>query len=529
MTSAYRRSGHRRPRQPTSSRPSRAGDRLLEDFDQVQPLVNAENTGTGILVHASTTFGVMAPVPLPDLGCVEAIRNLDSPGDGVRAPSTRYATVGNAEVAYQVIGDGPVDLVYHHGLCHVDLQWDIRAEAAFNEHLASFARVVLFDRRGTGASERGTPGEVPTWEDWSEDLRGVLDAVGIESAAIFAEAEAGATAILFAATYPGRVRALVLANTAARYAESPDYPVGLSQPEIELLVSSTTDGWGSTDAWMDSVRSAFRALRLDESELRAIARLCRAAATPRLARTMFRYVYERLDVREALPLVQAPTLVIHDQAGHREAFARYLVEHITDAQIVGVPGENFLFFAGDYEPVINEVAAFLTGEPPQVEIDRILTTVMFTDIVDSTRVAAEMGDQRWRAILDSHDRLVRGQLRRFRGEEVNTTGDGFVARFDGPARAVRCALAITHEARDLGIEIRSGLHTGECELRNGDIAGLAVHVAARISSRAEPSDVLVSRTVADLVAGAGLAFADRGDHVLKGVPGEWRILAATKS
>jgi class 3 adenylate cyclase len=447
----------------------------------------------------------------------------------VRAPSTRYATVGNAEVAYQVIGDGPVDLVYHHGLCHVDLQWDIRAEAAFNEHLASFARVVLFDRRGTGASERGTPGEVPTWEDWSEDLRGVFDAIGIESAAIFAEAEAGATAVLFAATYPGRVRALVLANTAARFAESAEYPLGLSQAEIEFLVSSTTDGWGSSDAWIESLRLAFPGLALDESEIRAVARLCRAAATPRLAKAVFRYIYEQLDVRDALPLVQAPTLVIHNQAEHREAFARYLVEHITDAQIVAVEGEDYLFFAGDYEPVINEVAAFLTGEAQQVEIDRVLTTVMFTDIVDSTRVAAALGDQRWRALLDSHDRVVRDQLRRFRGEEINTTGDGFVARFDGPARAVRCAIAITQDVRDLGIEIRSGLHTGECELRNGDIAGVAVHVAARITSRAGPSDVLVSGTVADLVAGSGLPFSDRGNHVLKGVPGEWRILAATKS
>jgi class 3 adenylate cyclase len=447
----------------------------------------------------------------------------------VRAPETSYVAVGDAEVAYQVIGDGPVDLVYHHGFCHVDLQWDIRAEAAFNQQLASFARVVLFDRRGTGASERGTPGQMPTWEDWSEDLRGVLDAVGIESAAIFAEAEAGATATLFAATHPERVRALVLANTAARYAESPEYPIGLSQREIDLLVSSITDGWGWTDTWTDSLRVAFPGLAPDESDIRALARLCRAAATPRLARAVFRYVYEQLDVRDALPLVQVPTLVIHNQAQHRVAFARYLVEHITDARIVGMPGEDYLFFAGDYEPVISEVAAFLTGERPVVEIDRILTTVMFTDIVDSTRVAAEMGDQRWRALLDSHDRVVREQLRRFRGREVNTTGDGFVACFDGPARAIRCALAITRETRDLGIEIRSGLHTGECELRNGDIAGLAVHVAARVSSCAGPGDVFISRTVADLVAGSELSFSDRGDHILKGVPGEWRILAATTS
>jgi class 3 adenylate cyclase/pimeloyl-ACP methyl ester carboxylesterase len=445
----------------------------------------------------------------------------------VETPETSYVTVGDAEVAYQVIGDGPVDLVYHHGFCHVDLQWDVSAEAAFNYQLASFARLVLFDRRGTGASERSTSGRMPTWEDWSEDVRGVLDAVGIESAAIFAEAEAGATAILFAATHPDRVRALVLGNTAARYAAGPEYPIGLSEAEIDLLVSSITDGWGWTDNWTGNLRLAFPGLAPDESDIRALARLCRAAATPRLATTVFRYIYEQLDVRDALALVQAPTLVIHNQAEHRKAFARYLVEHITDARTVEVPGEDYLFFAGGYEPVINEVATFLTGERPPVEIDRILTTVMFTDIVDSTRVAAEMGDQRWRAVLDSHDRVVRDQLRRFRGLEVNTTGDGFVARFDGPARAVRCALAIAQEARYLGIEIRSGLHTGECELRNGDIAGLAVHVAARVSSCAGPGDVFVSRTVADLVVGSGLTFYDRGDHLLKGVAGEWRILAAT--
>ncbi len=448
---------------------------------------------------------------------------------GVRAPATSYVTVGNAEVAYQVLGDGPIDLVYHHGFCHVDLQWDIRAEATFNSKLASFARLVLFDRRGTGASERSNVGGIPTWEDWIEDLRGVMDAVGIESAAIFAEAEAGATAILFAATHPDRVRALVLGNTAARFAVSPDYPMGLSQAEIDLVVSGITDGWGSTDNWTDNLRLAFPGLRVDEPDVRALARLCRAAATPRLATTLFTYIYDQLDVRDALALVQVPTLVIHNQATHRRAFSRYLVDHILNAHVVEVPGEDYLFFAGDHEPVINEVAAFLTGERPQVEIDRILTTVLFTDIVDSTKFAADVGDQRWRAILDQHDRVVRDQLRRFRGEEVNTTGDGFVARFDGPARAVRCALAIAQEARELGIAIHSGVHTGECELRSGDIAGLAVHIAARISSCAGAGDVFVSRTVADLVVGSGLTFDDRGDHVLKGVPGEWRLLAATGS
>ncbi len=372
-------------------------------------------------------------------------------------------------------------------------------------------------------------GAMPTWEDWIEDLRCVMDAVGIGSAAIFAEAEAGATAMLFAATHPDRVQALVLGNTAARYAASPDYPIGLSHAEIDLVVSGITDGWGSTDKWTDGLRLAFPGLAADEPDVRALARLCRAAATPRLARTLFTYVYDELDVRDALALVQVPTLVIHNQAEHRSGFSRYLVEHITDARIVEVPGEDYLFFAGDHEPVINEVAAFLTGERPRAEIDRILTTVLFTDIVDSTKVATDVGDQRWRVILDSHDRVVRDQLRRFRGEEVNTTGDGFVARFDGPARAVSCALAIAQEARELGIEIRSGLHTGECELRSGEIAGLAVHIAARVSSCAGAGDVFVSRTVADLVVGSGLIFDDRGEHVLKDVPGEWRILAATGS
>jgi class 3 adenylate cyclase len=419
--------------------------------------------------------------------------------------------------------------VYHHGFCHLDLQWDIRAEATFNSKLASFARLVLFDRRGTGASERTTSAAMPTWEDWIEDLRGVMDAVGIESAAIFAEAEAGATATLFAATHPDRVRALVLGNTAARYAVAPDYPIGLSPTEIELARAAITDGWGSTNEWMESLRLAFPGIADDESEIRALARLCRAAATPGLAKAVFTYVYDQLDVRDALKLVQVPTLVIHNRLEPRREFARYLADHITDARIVEVPGEDYVFFAGDHEPVISEVAAFLTGERPQAEIDRILTTVMFTDIVDSTRIAADVGDQRWRAMLDSHDGVVRDQLRHFRGEEVNTTGDGFVARFDGPARAVRCALAIAQEARELGIAIRAGLHTGECERRGGDIAGLAVHVAARVSSYAGPGDVLVSRTVADLVVGSGLTFDDRGDHVLKGVPGEWRIFAATGS
>lgn len=443
----------------------------------------------------------------------------------IEVPDTRYVTVGDSEVAYQVLGDGAVDLVYHHGVCHIDLQWDVRPEAAFLRRLASFSRLILFDRRGTGVSERAATGEVPTWEDWAADLRGVLDAVGCERAAIFAEAEAGATAVLFAASHPERVRSLVLGNTTARHSAAPDYPIGLSERDVGALIGSLESGWG-TVAWL---RDAFPGFGHDDAALRALARLCRATATPRLATSMFRHIYGELDVRDYLSTVQAPTLVLYNHfAAHRPAHAEYLHAHIADAEMREIPGSDFLFFGGDIDVVAAEVAHFITGSRLAIDSDRILTTVLFTDIVDSTQRAVEAGDAGWKARLDAHDDLVRSIIREHRGIEVNTTGDGFLARFDGPARAVRCAQTLVDAVRRFDIEIRAGLHTGECELRGSDLMGQAVHIAARVSACAAAGEVLVSRTVTDLVAGSGLTFTERGEHSLKGLPGTWQLFASDR-
>jgi class 3 adenylate cyclase len=445
------------------------------------------------------------------------------------APETRYVTVGDTEVAYQIIGEGPLDLVYHHGLCHLDLQWDVTPEAAFNGRLASFSRLVLFDRRGSGASGRVLRHGFPTWEEWSEDLSAVLDAVGSQGTAIFAEAEAGATAVLFAAAHPERVNALVLGNTQARWATADDYPIGLSPSEIDRVVEFLEATWGQPDA----LRLLFPSLAGDEPVMASLARLCRAAATPRMAGALYRYIFEELDVREALGLVQAPTLVLQnrirdpllapDHTGSERA--RYLAEHISNARLVEVPGGDYLFFGGDHAPVISEVAEFLTGKRPPVDVDRILTTVLFTDMVGSTRRAADLGDHEWRSILDAHDGIVRRELDRFRGREVKMTGDGTLAIFDGPARAIRCASSIRDAMGSLGIDMRAGLHSGEVELRGDDVTGIGVHIAARIDDLAQPGEILVSSTVKDLVAGSDITFADRGVHVLRGVPDEWHLLA----
>ncbi len=438
----------------------------------------------------------------------------------VDAPETSYVAIGDTEVAYQILGDGPLDLVFHHGFCHLDLQWDVAPEAAFNKRLASFSRLILFDRRGSGASGRVLHGGLPTWEEWGEDLSAVLDAVGSQSAAVFAEAEAGATAVLFAAAHPERVHALVLGNTQARWAEADDYPIGLSPTDIDLVVEFVESTWGDPGA----LPLVFPSLAGDDPVNTSLARLCRAAATPKMAGALYRYIYNELDVREALSLVQAPTLVLQNRNTGIER-ARYLADHIDNARLVEVPGNDVLLFAGDHEPVMSEVAEFLTGQRLPVDVDRILTTVLFTDIVASTQLVAAEGDQRWRSLLDAHDRAVRSQVSRFGGNEINTTGDGFLVSFDGPARAIRCAQAITEATGRLGIELRAGLHTGECEVRGGDLAGLAVHIAARVGAVAGPREVLVSSTVKDLVAGSGIEFRERGEQELKGVPGRWRLFA----
>ncbi len=344
---------------------------------------------------------------------------------------------------------------------------------------------------------------MPTWEEWSEDLRAVLDAAGSESAAIFAEAEAGPTAILFAATHPERVRALVLGNTTARYRAAENYPIGVSPGAIETTVAGLEAAWGTPEL----IRNLFPGLAGDDLVVRSLARLCRAAGTPRMAAAQYRQVFNHLDVRDVLSLVHAPTLVLHNFrsafSDHRAKAARYLAEHIDGARLVEVLGNDALFFGGDYDPVIDKVAEFLTGQRPPFEVDRILTTVLFTDIVGSTALAAQLGDRRWGELLKSFYGSARRELAGFRGREIDTAGDGLLASFDGPARAIRCACALTEAAKRLGVEIRAGLHTGECELIGDKVGGIAVHIGARVASSAGPGEVVVSSTVKDLVAGSG--------------------------
>ena len=436
-------------------------------------------------------------------------------------PETHYVDVGGALVGYQVVGEGPIDLVQANGLgSNIDLVWELPYHAALARSLASISRYVVFDRRGTGVSDRISRDAPPTWEDWTEDVRAVLDAVGSRRAAVMAAYDTGPMAILFAATQPERVSHLVLVNTEARSLRDDDYPFGWSPGDVDAMVAIVEQTWGTPAA----ARYAFPGRADDEEFLRLAARSQRASASPRNAAEQYGYMMRHLDVRAALPLIQAPTLVIHSQdcLVPPLAHGRYLAEHIPGAKLVEVSGGDVSAFGG----LFDEIAEFLTGDRPTAPIDRILTTVLFTDIVGSTARAASLGDQRWRSTLDAHDRAVREQLRRFRGNEINTTGDGFVATFEGPARAIRCAQAISDATHNLGIAVRVGLHTGECEVRGNDLGGLTMHIAARLAAAAEPDEVLVSSTVKDLVAGSGITFEDRGEHDLRGVPGTWRLYAA---
>jgi class 3 adenylate cyclase len=437
-------------------------------------------------------------------------------------PETRYVAVGDADVAYQVVGEGPPDLLYFYGLgTQLDLLWDMPEGADYMRRLASFCRLILFDRRGTGASDPVDLAALPTWETWSEDLGAVLDTVGSRRAALFAALDSGPIAILYAATHPERVSALILFNSTARYMAAEDYPIGVIPEEIDAVVETIGSLWGTPDLFR--AINPNRADDVDTTRLRS--KMARAAATPRSAKVQYDYLMRHEDVRQFLPLVQAPTLIFHTNNPLVPiAHGRYLAEHVPDASLIELPGGdlNIDDFSRTFTDAIGE---FLTGERPVLEIDRILTTVLFTDIVGSTELAVSLGDQRWRELLDAHDRRVRDQIKRHRGREINTTGDGFFVTFDGPARAIRCAQSIIEMTHQLDLDLRVGLHTGECEVRGDDLGGLAVHIAARVGSLAEPGEVLVSGTVRDLVGGSGIDFLERGEHELKGVPGSWKLFA----
>jgi class 3 adenylate cyclase len=442
------------------------------------------------------------------------------------APETQYVNVGDADVAYQVLGDGSFDLLYCIGMgSHIELLWDLPHAADFFKRLASFSRLILFDRRGMGASDPlpSVAGKrLPPWEEWAEDMRAVLDAAESDEAALVGEQEAGAMAVLFAATHPQRVRALALSGTSARYLVAPDYPIGIDQESVDLFVKFVRQSWGKR-AFMEA---AYGPLADDPEFVRLFTRWHRAAATPRTAAEQYRYILESVDVRDALRYVQAPTLVLHYLKGPLPvSHGRFLADALSNAKLIEFDALADLNEPGKTEDAL---AVFFTGESRDLAIERILTTVLFTDIVASIEKASAVGDLRWQQILAEHDGLVRQELRQHRGREINTTGDGFVASFDGPGRAIRCAEVITERARGLGIEVRAGLHTGECEVRGNDLGGLAVHIAARIGSIAEPSEILVSGTVKDLVIGSDIDFTDRGERELKGIPGTWKLFALAR-
>jgi class 3 adenylate cyclase len=439
-------------------------------------------------------------------------------------PETRYVAVGDADVAYQVVGEGPLDLLFVFGLgSHVEFFWANPATAEFLTRLAAFSRLIFFDRRGTGASDGVSRNALPTWEEWTEDIDAVLGAVGSRRTAILASLDVGPVGILYAAMRPDVVSALILWNTTARYMEADDYAIGVPEAEVESIIELMAAEWGTSTF----TRLCSPSMADDPEFVRLTSRTIRSSATPRTAAAQYGYML-RNDVRQALPLIHAPTLVLHANESPLApiALGRYLAEHIDGAQFVDLPGGDLTITPAGHA-VADEVAEFLTGERPVMEFDRLLATVLFTDIVGSTEQAASLGDHRWRTLLDDHDRTVREQLRRFRGREINTTGDGFVASFDGPARAIRCANAIAEATHRLGIELRVGLHTGECEVRGDDLGGLAVHIAARVAASAGPGEVVVSGTVKDLVVGSGIEFTDRGETTLKGVPGTWRLYSLT--
>ena len=441
---------------------------------------------------------------------------------------TRYARSGDVSIAYQVTGDGAFDVVYVPPfVSHVELAWDVPGVAAFNRRLSSFCRLIRFDKRGTGMSDRVSG--VPTLETRMDDVRAVMDAVGSERAALIGVSEGGPMSILFAATYPERAWALALCGTFPRERWAPDYPFGIQDEEARRDDEELERTWGTREATLATAQALAPSAPPEEQQ--ALATAIRQSASPGAVVALSRMNRES-DVRDVLPAIRVPTLVLNREEEHPFTLqgSAYLAEHIPGARHVELPGADHLMSAGDWEPYARALEEFLqeawaeeaTAEP---ETDRVLATILFTDIVGSTAKAVELGDARWRQLLEDHHSTVRRLLLRYRGTELDTAGDGFFAAFDGPARGIRCARAITESVRDLGIEVRAGLHTGECERMNAKVGGIAVHIGARVAAEASPGEVVVSSTVKDLVAGSGIAFRDRGAAELKGVPGEWRLFA----
>jgi class 3 adenylate cyclase len=435
---------------------------------------------------------------------------------------TRYALNGGLRVAYRASRQGPRDLVYiGNWLTCCEIMPELPFIQGWVEAMTSLGRLIFFDQPGTGGSDPLAPGALPTLEQWADSITAVLDDLGSREAVLLAIDGALATGALFAATHPSRTTALVVLEGYADPGSQRTDGLDPEKTRADVLAM-----WGTGEfihamnpdmPWNEEIRAAW-------------ARLERMAGSPGTVAFMMPLVSE-LDVRPVLPTIRVPTLVVQhaDDPFVTPARGKYVADHIPGAKYVEHPGRNVLHFVEPWRASFQEIAEFLTGHQAEVQDDRVLATLLFTDIVDSTRRAAEMGDRDWRALLDAHDAVVRVQLNRFRGREVNTSGDGFLAMFDGPQRAIRCAMAIRDAVQSLGIGVRAGLHTGECEIRGDDIGGIGVHIGARVSALAGPNDVLVSSTLRDLVIGSGLEFEDRGAHELKGVPGEWRLFAVAST
>jgi len=439
-------------------------------------------------------------------------------------PKTRYAKSGDVHIAYRVLGDGPIDLVWVPGfVSNVEYEWEHPRPARFFRRLASFSRLIRFDKRGTGLSDRVA---IPTLEERMDDVRAVLEAIGSTRAALIGVSEGGPMSLLYSATYPERTSALVLYGSYARRAWAPDHPYGVTREIMEAILETFEKDWGSSvamDIWSPSILS-------DESYKQWRATYLRLAASPGAAIAVMRMNME-IDVRHVFPIVTAPTLILH-RTGDRLTpveQARYMANCIKGAKLVELAGVDHTPYVGDSDALLDEIEEFLTGIRHGARSDRILATVLFTDIVDSTKRAAEMGDRDWGELLEQHHTIVRRELTRFRGREVNTAGDGFLITFDGPGRAIRCAASITRQVRSLGIEIRAGLHSGECETVGSNLGGIAVHIGSRVAGTATAGEILVSSTVKDLVVGSGINFEDRGIHTLKGVPGEWHLFAVARA
>jgi pimeloyl-ACP methyl ester carboxylesterase len=439
--------------------------------------------------------------------------------------TVRYARSGDVNIAYEVFGSGPIDLVYVPGwVSHLETSREQPTTVRFTERMASFTRFIRFDKRGTGMSDRVSAKDLPTLEQRMDDVRAVMDAVGSKRAALFGYSEGGPMSALFAATYPERTTALIMMAAYARRVRGPSYPFGPTPEDHARWMARIESEWGTAF----DIESRMPSVAHDETYRQAWAARQQRSASPGAAHALA-VMNTAVDVRSILPAIRVPTLVIHKtgdrvlEIGH----GRYLAEHIPGARFVELPGDDHVMMDPDVDPLVAEVQEFLTGVRPVLDVDRVLSTVLFTDIVGSTERLIDAGDRRWRDVLKAHHEIVRREIERYRGREVDNAGDGFFATFDGPARAVRCACAIRDSVPELGVETRAGLHTGECEVLGTKVSGVGVHVGARVASVARPSEVLVTRTVRDLVAGSGLRFEDRGAHQLKGIPDPWQLYAAS--